>query len=79
MRPSSISFFPAVPAAVFLRPFSFCFGYRFVSNLIPPVSGFQGRRALLHPRQGLAEYRVPTTRELEDQEIKRTRVWSLDA
>ncbi len=33
LRPSSISFFPAVPAAVFLRPFSFCFGYRFVSNL----------------------------------------------
>ena len=32
LRPSSISFFPAVPAAVFLRPFSFCFGYRFVSN-----------------------------------------------
>lgn len=34
------------------------------------------------PKEGLsllAEYRVPTTRELEDQEIKRTRVWSLDA
>lgn len=32
------------------------------------------------PRQGLtllAEYRVPTTRELEDQEIKRTAVWRL--
>ncbi|MNJ75369.1 hypothetical protein D3C77_724560 [compost metagenome] len=27
----------------------------------------------------LAEYRVPTTRELEDQEVKRTRVWSLEA
>ena len=26
----------------------------------------------------LAEYRVPTTRELEDQEVKRSRVWSLD-
>lgn len=37
LRPSSISFFPAVPAAVFLRPFSFCFGYRFVSNLTPPL------------------------------------------
>lgn len=34
LRPSSISFFPAVPAAVFLRPFSFCFGYRFVSNFV---------------------------------------------
>ena len=34
------------------------------------------------PKEGLsllAEYRVPTTRELEDQEVKRTRVWSLDA
>ena len=33
------------------------------------------------PKEGLsllAEYRVPTTRELEDQEVKRTRVWSLD-
>ena len=32
------------------------------------------------PREGLtflAEYRVPTTRELEDLEVKRTRVWSL--
>lgn len=32
------------------------------------------------PREGLkflAEYRVPTTRELEDQEIKRTSVWAL--
>jgi predicted nicotinamide N-methyase len=32
------------------------------------------------PREGLtflAEYRVPTTRELEDLEIKRTSVWSL--
>lgn len=32
------------------------------------------------PREGLeflAEYRVPTTRELEDQEIKRTSVWTL--
>ena len=32
------------------------------------------------PREGLtllAEYRVPTTRELEDQEIKRTCVWAL--
>lgn len=32
------------------------------------------------PRDGLeflAEYRVPTTRELEDQEIKRTSVWAL--
>jgi predicted nicotinamide N-methyase len=32
------------------------------------------------PRQGLtflAEYRVPTTRELEDQEIKRASVWTL--
>lgn len=37
LRPSSISFFPAVPAAVFLRPFSFCFGYRFVSNFTPPA------------------------------------------
>ncbi len=25
----------------------------------------------------LAEYRVPVTRDLEDQEIKRTAVWSL--
>lgn len=34
------------------------------------------------PKSGLtrlAEYRVPTTRELEDQEVKRTRVWSLEA
>ena len=34
------------------------------------------------PKEGLsllAEHRVPTTRELEDQEVKRTRVWSLDA
>lgn len=33
------------------------------------------------PRSGLsllAEYSVPTTRELEDQEVKRSRVWSLD-
>jgi predicted nicotinamide N-methyase len=32
------------------------------------------------PRQGLeklAEYQVPTTRELEDQEVKKTAVWSL--
>ncbi len=32
------------------------------------------------PRTGLtflAEYRVPTTRELEDQEIKRSSVWAL--
>ena len=32
------------------------------------------------PREGLkflAEYRVPTTRELEDQEIKRSSVWAL--
>ena len=32
------------------------------------------------PRQGLeflAEYRVPTTRELEDQEIKRSSVWAM--
>lgn len=26
----------------------------------------------------LAEYSVPTTRELEDQDVKRSRVWSLD-
>lgn len=34
------------------------------------------------PRSGLtllAEYTVPTTRELEDQEVKRSRVWSLDS
>ena len=34
------------------------------------------------PKAGLsllAEYRVPTTRELEDQEVKRTRVWALEA
>ncbi len=33
------------------------------------------------PKSGLtllAEYTVPTTRELEDQEAKRSRVWSLD-
>ncbi|PQZ83768.1 MULTISPECIES: methyltransferase [unclassified Brevundimonas] len=33
------------------------------------------------PKTGLtllAEYTVPTTRELEDQEVKRSRVWSLD-
>ena len=33
------------------------------------------------PKSGLtllAEYTVPTTRELEDQEVKRSRVWSLD-
>ena len=32
------------------------------------------------PRQGLeklAEYRVPTTRELEDMEVKRTAVWAM--
>ena len=32
------------------------------------------------PREGLAflaEYRVPTTRELEDQEVKRSSVWAL--
>jgi predicted nicotinamide N-methyase len=32
------------------------------------------------PRQGLiklAEYQVPTTRELEDMEVKKTAVWSL--
>lgn len=34
------------------------------------------------PRQGLvklAEYQVPTTRELEDMEVKRTAVWTLGA
>jgi predicted nicotinamide N-methyase len=34
------------------------------------------------PRQGLeklAEYQVPTTRELEDMEVKRTAVWALPA
>lgn len=39
-------------------------------------------RRTYFPKEGLsllAEYRVPTTRELEDQEVKRTRVWSLDA
>ena len=33
------------------------------------------------PKSGLtflAEYTVPTTRELEDQDVKRSRVWSLD-
>ncbi|MNT02084.1 Ribosomal protein L11 methyltransferase [compost metagenome] len=33
------------------------------------------------PQSGLtllAEYTVPTTRELEDQEVKRSRVWALD-
>ena len=32
------------------------------------------------PRQGLtklAEYQVPTTRELEDMEVKKTAVWTL--
>ena len=48
----------------------------------------QGTRVLIgdpgrayFPKTGLtflAEYRVPTTRELEDQEIKRASVWSLD-
>ena len=48
----------------------------------------QGTRVLLGdpgrtylPKSGLtflAEYRVPTTRELEDYEIKRTFVWSLE-
>lgn len=48
----------------------------------------QGSRVLLGdpgrtylPKSGLtflAEYRVPTTRELEDYEIKRTCVWSLE-
>ncbi|MFO0437964.1 MAG: methyltransferase, partial [Phenylobacterium sp.] len=31
------------------------------------------------PREGLvrlAEYQVPTTRELEDMEVKRTAVWT---
>jgi predicted nicotinamide N-methyase len=34
------------------------------------------------PKQGfdlLAEYAVPTTRELEDDAVKRTRVWTLSA
>ena len=34
------------------------------------------------PREGLtklAEYQVPTTRELEDQEVKKTAVWTLPA
>jgi predicted nicotinamide N-methyase len=34
------------------------------------------------PRQGLdklAEYQVPTTRELEDQEVKKTAVWAVPA
>jgi predicted nicotinamide N-methyase len=47
----------------------------------------QGTRVLIgdpgrtyFPREGLtflAEYRVPTTRELEDQEVKRAAVWAL--
>jgi predicted nicotinamide N-methyase len=46
----------------------------------------EGRQVLIgdpgrsyFPRQGLAklaEYQVPTTRELEDQEVKRTAVWT---
>ncbi len=47
----------------------------------------RGRRALIgdpgrtyFPERGpmkLAEYQVPTTRELEDMEVKRTSVWTL--
>jgi len=46
----------------------------------------QGSRVLIgdpgrsyFPREGLvrlAEYQVPTTRELEDMEVKRTAVWT---
>jgi predicted nicotinamide N-methyase len=49
----------------------------------------QGARVLIgdpgrsyFPRQGLeklAEYQVPTTRELEDMEVKKTSVWALPA
>ena len=49
LRPSSISFFPAVPAAVFLRPFSFCFGYRFVSNFFPSPFSLRKYRIELSP------------------------------
>ncbi len=51
------------------------------------AAGARGSRVLIgdpgrayFPRQGLvklAEYQVPTTRELEDYEIKRTGVWTL--
>lgn len=50
-------------------------------------AGAKGARVLIgdpgrtyFPREGLtflAEYRVPTTRELEDQEVKRSSVWAL--
>ena len=49
----------------------------------------QGSRVLVgdplrtyFPKEGfdlLAEYAVPTTRELEDSAVKRTRVWTLSA
>lgn len=49
----------------------------------------QGTRVLIgdpgrsyFPRAGLeklAEYQVPTTRELEDMEVKKTAVWALSA
>mgnify|MGYP000264254714 CR=1 FL=1 len=61
LRPSSISFFPAVPAAVFLRPFSFCFGYRFVSNLIPPVSGFRAAGRCFTRGRGWRNTACPST------------------
>jgi predicted nicotinamide N-methyase len=38
-----------------------------------PGRSYFPKSGLIH----LAEYRVPTTRELEDAEIKRTSVWAL--
>lgn len=50
-----------------------------VANGTRIIVGDPGRTYF--PKSGLtllAEYTVPTTRELEDQEVKRSRVWSLD-
>lgn len=51
------------------------------------AAGAAGARVLIgdpgrsyFPKSGLdklAEYQVPTTRELEDMEVKRTAVWAL--
>ena len=49
-------------------------------NFVRVIVGDPGRSYF--PRDGLvrlAEYQVPTTRELEDMEVKRTGVWSFAA
>ena len=49
------------------------------SGLVSPMRTPGGHRTYLprHRLWQLAEYRVPTTRELEDQEVKRTAVYAL--